>query len=152
MEDTIEKKIPIDQTYARGKLEFIILYRNHCKAHLEKADNVMSDLTNMASSRLLLSGIGVGKLDQHLFTFGMCSTVYEHNLLPERIKIRLLGRDTAEKNSSPLTISSKLHRDFIKMKLRIISALIKVSGWVATGHCNFQQFISNKEYSNISFI
>lgn len=71
----------------------------------------------------------------------MCNTVYEHNLLPERIKIRLFGHDTAEKNSSPLTNSSKLHTDFIKMKLRIISALIKVSGWVSTGHCNFQQFI-----------
>ena len=105
MEDTID--IPIDEKHVRGKLEFIILYRNHCKAYLKKADNAMSDLTNMASSRLLLCGIGVGKLDQHLFTFGMCNTVYEQNLLPERIKIRLLGRDTAEKNSSPLTISSK---------------------------------------------
>ena len=69
MEDTIEKKIPIDQKYTRGKLEFIILYRDQCKDYLEKAHKAMSDLTNMASSRLLLCGIGVGKLDQHFFYF-----------------------------------------------------------------------------------
>ena len=69
MEDTIDEVKPIDKNKVKGKLQFINLHRNQCKDYLEKADKAMSDLTNMASSRLLLCGIGVGKLDQHFFYF-----------------------------------------------------------------------------------
>ena len=50
---------------------------------------------------------------------------FMNTIFPKRIKIRLLGHDVTEKYSSPLTISSKLHTDFIKMKLRIISVYDK---------------------------
>lgn len=69
MEDAIDKDKPIDKNKEKGKLEFIILHRNQCKDYLEKADRAISDLTRMASSRLLLCGVGVGKLDQHFFYF-----------------------------------------------------------------------------------
>ena len=62
MEDTIDKDIPINKNYVRRKLRVIIVSRDNCKDYLKKADNAMSDLNDMASSRLLLCGIGVGKL------------------------------------------------------------------------------------------
>ena len=68
MEDTIDKDIPINKNYVRRKLRLIIVYRNTCKDYLEKADKEMSDLNDMASSRLLLCGIGLGKLYPPLFT------------------------------------------------------------------------------------
>lgn len=74
----MDKNIPINKNYVRRKLRLIIVYRNTCKDYLEKADKVMSDLNDMASSRLLLCGIG--KLYPPLFTFGMHNAVYEHNL------------------------------------------------------------------------
>lgn len=80
MEDTIEKDIPINKNYVRRKLRVIIVSRDICKDYLKKADEAMSDLNDMASSRLLLCGIGVGKLYPPLFTFGMHNAVYEHNI------------------------------------------------------------------------
>lgn len=62
MEDTIDKDIPINKNNVRRKLRVIIVSRDNCKDYLKKADNAMSDLNDMASSRLLLCGIGVGKL------------------------------------------------------------------------------------------
>ena len=82
MEDTIDKDIPINKNNVRRKLRVIIVSRDNCKDYLKKADNAMSDLNDMASSRLLLCGIGVGKLYIYppLFTFGMHNAVYEHNI------------------------------------------------------------------------
>lgn len=62
MEDTIDKDIPINKNNVRRKLRVIIVSRDNCKDYLKKAGNAMSDLNDMASSRLLLCGIGVGKL------------------------------------------------------------------------------------------
>ena len=58
----MDKDIPINKNYVRRKLRVIIVSRDNCKDYLKKADNAMSDLNDMASSRLLLCGIGVGKL------------------------------------------------------------------------------------------
>ena len=77
MEDCIDKEIPINERNVRSRLRMINRFRDTCKYYIEEADKVISDLENMASGRLLLCGVGVGKLDAHLF---MYNTAYEHNL------------------------------------------------------------------------
>ena len=77
MEDCIDKEIPINERNVRSRLRMINRFRNTCKYYIEEADKVISDLENMVSGRLLLCGVGVGKLDAHLF---MYNTAYEHNL------------------------------------------------------------------------
>ena len=44
------------------RLTIINGFRDTCKDFLEEAHKAMSDLNNMASGKLLLCGIGLGKL------------------------------------------------------------------------------------------
>ena len=77
MEDCIDNEIPINERNVRSRLRMIIRFRDTCKFYIEEADKAISDLESMASGRLLLCGVGVGKLDAYLF---MYNTAYEHNL------------------------------------------------------------------------
>ena len=62
MEDCIDKDIPINKNNVTRRLIVIDGFRDTCKDYLKEAGKAMSDLNNMASGKLLLCGIGLGKL------------------------------------------------------------------------------------------
>lgn len=62
MENCIDKDIPINKNNVTRRLIIINGFRDTCKDYLEEADKAMSDLNKMASGKLLLYGIGLGKL------------------------------------------------------------------------------------------
>lgn len=62
MENSLNRGIPINDDNVTSRIKIINGFRDICKDNVEEANKAMSDLNSMVSAKLLLYGIGVGKL------------------------------------------------------------------------------------------